>query len=138
MARQLSDHHVAAPIQAIDGVAAAQRQAAPTAGEANSPNVAVRPREAMRRREFQVDESTRQVAMLERMIADFERLAADLDREIVAEQERSGIRDPGHFAYSLYAKATTLRRDNLKHSADMLRAELAKVKAALQGEGGAV
>ena len=48
-------------------------------------------------------------------------MANDLDREIRVEQDRSGIHDPAHYAYPTYAKARW-RRDNLKHSADELRA----------------
>jgi len=70
---------------------------------------------------------------MERTIADFDRVAADLDREILIEQERAGIYDPAHFAYPTYAKATILRRDNLKRSADELRAQLAKAEEALLG-----
>jgi hypothetical protein len=44
---------------------------------------------------------------------------------------RSRVHDPGHFAYPIYAKAAMLRRDNLKRSADELRAQLAKAKEAL-------
>ena len=87
----------------------------------------------IRRREFQVDDRRQRVALMERMIADFDCLAADLDREILIEQERARIHDPAHFAYPTYAKAAILRRDNLKRSADELRAQLAKAKEALLG-----
>ena len=76
-----------------------------------------------RRREFQVDDRRQRVALIERMIADFDCMAADLDREILMEQERARIHDPAHFAYPTYAKAAILRRDNLKRSADELRAQ---------------
>ncbi len=62
-------------------------------------------------------------------------MAADLDREILIEQERAGNHDPAHFAYPTYAKAATLRRDNLKRSADELRVQLAKANEALLGVG---
>ncbi len=87
----------------------------------------------IRRREFQVDDRRQRVALMERMIADFDCLAADLDREILIEQERARIHDPAHFAYPTYAKAAILRRDNLKRSADELKAQLAKAKEALLG-----
>ena len=89
----------------------------------------------IRRREFQVDDRRQRVALMERMIADFDCMAADLDREILIEQERARIHDPAHFAYPTYAKAAILRRDNLKRSADELRAQLAKAKEALLGLG---
>jgi flagellar protein FliJ len=64
------------------------------------------------------------------MIADLNRMASALDREIFAEESRTGIRNPAHFAYSTYARAAIARRDNLKRSADKLRDELNDAKAA--------
>ena len=62
------------------------------------------------------------------MIADFNRMANDLEREIQAEQDRAGIRDPAHYAYPTYAKAAVVRRDNLKRSVQGLKVQLANVK----------
>jgi len=86
----------------------------------------------IRLKKFQVDEKRRKVAQIEGMIAEFERMASDLDREIQVEQERSGINDPGHYAYPTYAKAAIQRRQNLKTSADELKAQLEEGKALLQ------
>ena len=85
----------------------------------------------IRLKKFQHEERRRRVAQIEAMIADFERIATDLDREIKAEQDRSGIHDPSHFAYPTYAKAAMARRDNLKRSNDELRSQLEDAKAAL-------
>ncbi|HEY0440404.1 MAG TPA: flagellar export protein FliJ [Xanthobacteraceae bacterium] len=85
----------------------------------------------IRLKKFQVDEKRRRVAQIEGMIAEFERMSNDLEREIQTEQERAGIHDPGHFAYPTYAKAATVRRDNLKRSADELREQLADARDAL-------
>ena len=85
----------------------------------------------IRLKKFQVDERRRKVAQIEGMIAEFDRMSADLEREIVSEQERAGIHDPGHFAYPTYAKATMARRDNLKRSADELKGQLDDAKASL-------
>jgi flagellar export protein FliJ len=85
----------------------------------------------IRLKKFQVDEKRRRVAQIEGMIAEFERIAGDLEREIRSEQERVGIHDPAHFAYPTYAKAAMQRRQNLKRSADDLKAQLADAKAAL-------
>jgi flagellar protein FliJ len=85
----------------------------------------------IRLRKFQLDEKRRRVAQIESMVAEFERMATDLDREILAEQERSGIHDPAHFAYPTYAKAAIQRRENLKRSADELKGQLDDAKAAL-------
>jgi flagellar export protein FliJ len=65
------------------------------------------------------------------MIAEFERMATELEREIKLEQDRAGIHDPGHYAYPTYAKAAIQRRENLKNSADELKAQLNDAKDAL-------
>jgi flagellar export protein FliJ len=86
----------------------------------------------IRLKKFQADEKRRRVMQIEGMIAEFERMAGDLDREIKAEQDRSGIHDPSHFAYPTYAKAALTRRENLRCSADELRAQLNDAKDALE------
>jgi flagellar protein FliJ len=85
----------------------------------------------IRLRKFQVDERRRRVAQIESMISEFERISSDLERDIKIEQDRSGIHDPGHFAYPTYAKAAIQRRDNLKRSANDLKMQLEDAKAAL-------
>jgi len=85
----------------------------------------------IRLKKFQVDEKRRKVAQIEAMIADFDRMAGDLEREIKHEQDRAGIHDPSHFAYPTYAKAAMGRRENLKRSADELKAQLDDAKAVL-------
>jgi flagellar export protein FliJ len=86
----------------------------------------------IRLKKFQVDEKRRKVAQIEAMIAEFERIATDLDREIQSEQERTGIHDPAHFAYSTYAKAAIGRSENLKRSAEELIGQLDRARTALQ------
>jgi flagellar export protein FliJ len=85
----------------------------------------------VRLKKFQVDDKRRQVMQIEGMIAEFERMSNDLTREIQTEQDRSGIHDPGHYAYPTYAKAAIVRRDNLQRSIDELRAQLTDAKEAL-------
>ena len=85
----------------------------------------------IRLKKFQVDEKRRKVLQLETMIAEFERMGADLEREIKTEQERSGINDPGHFAYPTYAKAAIQRRENIKRSGDELKVQLDEAKELL-------
>jgi flagellar FliJ protein len=82
----------------------------------------------IRLKRFQADERQRRVMQIETMIADFARMAAELDREIAAEEKRAGITDPSHFAYPTYARAAMTRRDNLKRSADELKAQLEEAK----------
>ena len=79
---------------------------------------------ALTLKRFEADEKARKVADLEQMIRAFENMAAALDRQINAEEDRTGIKDPAHFAYSTFAKSASLRRDNLRTSADGLRAKL--------------
>jgi hypothetical protein len=55
------------------------------------------------------------------MINDFERLAAQLELEIQAEEDRTKIHDPAHFAYSTLAKAIIVRRENLNQSIARLK-----------------
>ena len=81
--------------------------------------------------EGQVVDLNRRIPILKRLIDDCDRMAAELDQEVRNEEDRAKIHDQGHFAYPTYAKATALRRDNLRHSADELRAHLTKAKKAL-------
>lgn len=80
---------------------------------------------ALRIRRHIVDEKNRKVDDLERMIREFDSMAADLDRQIQAEEDRTGIRDRHHFSYSTFAKSAALRRDNLRTSNDAMREQLA-------------
>jgi hypothetical protein len=81
--------------------------------------------------EGQVADLKRRIPILKGLIADCDRMAAELDQEVRNEEDRAKIHDQGHFAYPTYAKATASRRDNLRHSADELRAHLTKAKKAL-------
>ncbi len=58
------------------------------------------------------------------MIAEFDRMCIDLGHQIEAEEMRSQIDDPTHFAYPTYAKAARERRAKLQQSADVLKIEL--------------
>jgi peptidoglycan hydrolase CwlO-like protein len=73
---------------------------------------------------FEVDEKSRKVQGLEQMIHEFELMAADLDRQVKAEEDRTGIKDPSHFNYSTFAKSAATRRNNLQASIEELRAKL--------------
>lgn len=85
----------------------------------------MKPRDsALRAKRFEAAEKARKVSSLEAMIRDFETMASELSRQISAEEERSGVKDPAHFAYSTFAKAAAQRRDNLMVSVADLKEQL--------------
>jgi flagellar export protein FliJ len=86
----------------------------------------------IRLKRFQVDEKRRRMAQIEAMINEFTRMANDLEREIATEEQRSGINDSTHFAYSTYARAARTRRDNVMQSADELRGQLEEARQRLE------
>jgi len=59
-------------------------------------------------------------------------MASELEVAIQAEQERTGIHDPAHFAYSTVALAMIRRRDNLKRSISDLNRQLGEGNATLE------
>jgi flagellar export protein FliJ len=84
----------------------------------------------VRLKRFQAEEKRRRVVQIEAMVAEFSRMSGELDREIAAEEQRSGIADPSHFAYPTYARSARARRDNLTQSAAELRQQLDDARAA--------
>lgn len=86
----------------------------------------------LRLKRFNLDEKRRRVAQIELMMSEFDRMASELDREITIEQERSGIRDASHFAYSTYARAAGIRRDNLRRSAEDLKSQFGEAQEQLR------
>ncbi len=70
----------------------------------------------LRLKRFDAEEKARKAADLEHMIREFQQMTSDLDRQIGAEEDRTGIKDTTHFAYSTFAKAAGQRRSNLKAS----------------------
>ena len=78
----------------------------------------------MRLKRFASEEKARKVAGLEHMIREFENMSADLDRQIETEEMRTGIKDPAHFSYSMFAKSAQQRRENLMASIADLRTRL--------------
>jgi flagellar protein FliJ len=84
----------------------------------------------VRLKRFHLEEKRRRVRQIEMMLAEFARMTADLDREIANEEKRAGITDPAHFAYPTYARAASVRRDNLKSSISELLAQIDEAKAA--------
>jgi flagellar export protein FliJ len=82
----------------------------------------------VRLKRFQVEDKRRRLSQIEMMIAEFNRMAAELDREIGIEEQKSGVKDVTHYAYSTYARAARTRRDNLLHSADELKGQLEEAR----------
>jgi flagellar protein FliJ len=82
----------------------------------------------VRLKRFQVEDKRRRLTQIEMMIAEFNRMAAELDREIGIEEQKSGVKDVTHYAYSTYARAARTRRDNLLHSADELQGQLEEAR----------
>jgi hypothetical protein len=75
--------------------------------------------------EFRIDATCRLVRQIEAAIADFNRSISYLNRAVEAEQVRTGIADPNHFAYSTAAQAMIRRRSNLIQSIARLKRQLA-------------
>ena len=89
----------------------------------------MKPRDStLRAKRFEVSERSRKVASLEATIRDFELMASELARQIANEEDRTGIRDQTHFAYSTFAKAAVQRRANLLNSVADLKVKLALAK----------
>jgi flagellar protein FliJ len=88
--------------------------------------------QGLRLKRFETSEKARKVADLEAMIRDFEEMAADLQRQITSEEDRTGVKDQAHFAYSTFAKSAALRRNKIVTSVDGLKAQLADAQKAHQ------
>ena len=86
----------------------------------------------MRAKRFEVAEKARKAEDLVMMARDFETMAADLERQILAEEERTGVKDANHFSYSTFAKAAALRRNKLMVSVADLMSQLDAARAAHQ------
>jgi hypothetical protein len=84
------------------------------------------------RRLLEINSARMRIAQIEVMIADLDGSARELEAVIQAEQDKTGIHDPAHFAYSTCAKAMSQRRDNLNRSIDKLKRQLADAKLALE------
>ena len=87
---------------------------------------------ALRAKRFEVAEKARKAEDLVSMARDLEIMAADLERQILAEEERTGVKDRSHFSYSTFAKAAVQRRDNLLVSVADLKAQLEAARSAHQ------
>jgi flagellar protein FliJ len=84
---------------------------------------------ALKLKRFDVAEKGRKASDLEMMIRDFDAMVLDLERQISTEEDRTGVKDSAHFAYSTFAKAAAQRRENLLTTLADLRAKLDIAKA---------
>ena len=85
----------------------------------------MKPRDVgLRLKRFEVADRERKVSSMEMMVTEFKHMASDLMLQITAEEERTGVRDCGHFAYSTFAKSARLRRNNLLNSVEDLEIKL--------------
>ena len=78
-------------------------------------------------REFEVDHDRFRATQIEAMIFNLGRICRDLEYQIEAEEARSHIHDPKHFAYPTYAKAVRERLANLTRTVDALANERARL-----------
>ena len=69
-------------------------------------------------------EAALKLRSLEATVRDFECVALDLAQQIAAEEARTGLTDPAHFAYSTFATAARLRQSNLSTTLTDLSARL--------------
>lgn len=77
----------------------------------------MKPRDSqLRSKQFEVETLRHQLALFDRTIADLRTIHAELDRQIEAEERRTGVRDRSHFAYSTVARAARERRAKLDTS----------------------
>lgn len=86
----------------------------------------------VRLKQFQVNEKRRQLSQIQTMMSEFERMATELEHQIVAEEKKSGISDPNHFAYPTFAKAARQRADNLQGSIRELKIQHDAAEIALE------
>jgi flagellar protein FliJ len=106
----------------------------------------------LRLHRFRTDDVRRQAADIDTMIQDLMRKHDDLEQHIKFEEQRSGITDPSHVNYSMAAKSSRVRLENLLKSVGELRdqhedvmvrvrdeeSELRKVEMLVEKEGGSL
>lgn len=80
-------------------------------------------------REFEFSKNRLRVTQIKTMVAEFNRMCVDLGRQIEAEETRTRVSDPAHFAYSTLATAARERYARLQRSADALKVELARLRS---------
>jgi flagellar protein FliJ len=106
----------------------------------------------LRLHRFRAEDVRRQAADIDMMIQDLMRKHDDLEQHIKFEEQRTGISDPAHVNYSMAAKSSRVRLENLLKSVGELRdqhedvmervrdeeSELRKVEMLVEKEGGSI
>ena len=106
----------------------------------------------LRLHRFRTDDVRRQAADIDMMIQDLMRKHDDLEQHIKFEEQRTGISDFKHVNYSMAAKSSRVRLENLLRSVGELRdqhenvmervkdeeSELRKVEMLVEKEGGSL
>ena len=88
----------------------------------------------LRLHRFRTEDRRRQAADIDGMIQDLTRKYDELDSHVRFEESRNGVTDPANVNYSMAAKATRGRRDNLLKSISDLKDQKAAVLAQLADE----
>ena len=90
----------------------------------NRPLTTGRRDKELRLKHREEQEAALKLRSLEATVRDFERVALDLAQQIAAEEARTGVTDPAHFAYSTFATAARIRQSNLSITIADLSARL--------------
>ena len=88
----------------------------------------------LRLHRFRTEDRRRQAADIDGMIQDLTKKYDELDSHVRFEESRNGVTDPANVNYSMAAKATRGRRDNLLKSIADLKDQKAAVVAQLVDE----
>ena len=88
----------------------------------------------LRLHRFRTEDRRRQAVDIDGMIQDLTRKYDELDSHVRFEESRNGVTDPANVNYSMAAKATRGRRDNLLKSIADLKDQKASVVAQLADE----
>ena len=88
----------------------------------------------LRLHRFRTEDRRRQGADIDGMIQDLAKKYDELDSHVRFEESRNGVTDPANVNYSMAAKATRGRRDNLLKSIADLKDQKAAVMAQLVDE----
>ncbi|HFB2048526.1 MAG: flagellar export protein FliJ [Hyphomicrobiaceae bacterium] len=75
---------------------------------------------------FAAEAKSLEIRTLQQMLDEFGDIIEELTKQVVVEEEHTGIFDASHFAYSTFARAAVQRRANLYSSIADLKVKLEK------------